>query len=61
MKMPTNGNPQPGDVRLGVGVPGMQERMAQLGGRLEIDSSPAGTTVRATILLPDPVARETLG
>jgi PAS domain S-box-containing protein len=58
MRMPSNGNPQPGDVRLGVGVPGMQERMAQLGGRLDIDSSPAGTTVRATIVLPDGVSKE---
>jgi hypothetical protein len=38
----------------------MHERMAQLGGRLEIDSSSAGTTVRATILLPDVVSTETL-
>jgi signal transduction histidine kinase len=53
-------NPQSGEIRLGVGVPGMHERMAQLGGRLEIDSSSAGTTVRATILLPDVVSTETL-
>jgi len=34
---------------LGVGIAGMKERMLQLGGRLEIESSPAGTTVRATL------------
>jgi PAS domain S-box-containing protein len=60
MRSPSNDNPQSGKIRLGVGVPGMQERMAQLGGRLEIDSSSAGTTVRATILLRDVVSTETL-
>ena len=39
--------------RLGVGIPGMRERMSQLGGSLDIISGPTGTTVRATIsLLP---------
>jgi PAS domain S-box-containing protein len=38
-------------ARLGVGILGMRERMAQLGGKLEIESSSAGTTVRATIPL----------
>lgn len=33
----------------GVGISGMQERLRQLGGELEIDSSPAGTTVRAIV------------
>jgi PAS domain S-box-containing protein len=60
MYHPPNGDSLSGEIRLGVGVPGMQERMAQLGGRLEIDSSSAGTTVRATILLPDVVSTETL-
>jgi len=60
MRSPSNGNPQSGEIRLGVGVPGMHERMAQLGGRLEIDSSSAGTTVRATILLPEVASTETL-
>lgn len=36
-------------ARLGVGILGMRERMTQLGGKLEIESSPSGTTVRATI------------
>jgi PAS domain S-box-containing protein len=37
--------------RLGVGMLGMRERMAQLGGRLEVESSSSGTAVRATIPL----------
>jgi signal transduction histidine kinase len=37
--------------RLGVGILGMRERMTQLGGKLEIDSSSSGTTVRASIPL----------
>ena len=36
-------------VRLGVGILGMRERMIQLGGKFEIESSASGTTVRATI------------
>jgi len=35
--------------RMGVGMGSMRERVRQLGGRLEIDSSPRGTTVRAII------------
>jgi PAS domain S-box-containing protein len=38
-------------TRLGVGILGMRERMAQLGGRLEVESNSSGTTVRATIPL----------
>ena len=34
---------------LGVGLRGMRERMRQLGGQLEISSSPQGTTVRARV------------
>jgi signal transduction histidine kinase len=37
--------------RLGVGILGMRERMTQLGGKLEIDSSPSGTMVRVSIPL----------
>jgi len=37
--------------RLGVGILGMRERMAQLGGTLEVQSSASGTTVHATIPL----------
>jgi PAS domain S-box-containing protein len=38
---------------LGVGIRGMRERVRQLGGQLEVFSSPEGTTVRATIPLRD--------
>lgn len=46
--------------RLGVGIPGMRERMAQLGGSLEILSTSSGTTVRARISLSSPVLKEGL-
>jgi PAS domain S-box-containing protein len=49
---PEVSRPQPAP-RLGVGIPGMRERMAQLGGVLDITSGPTGTTVRATISLPE--------
>jgi signal transduction histidine kinase len=39
---------QPG-ARFGVGIVGMHERMAQLGGSLEVESSKSGTIVRATL------------
>jgi len=43
----------PGTVHgLGVGIAGMRARMKQLGGRLEIDAGPSGTTVRAFLMLP---------
>ena len=35
--------------RLGVGIPGMRERLRQLGGQLALASTPHGTTVIATI------------
>jgi signal transduction histidine kinase len=38
--------------QLGVGIMGMSERARQLGGRLEIDSSRRGTTVR--VVIPNP-------
>jgi PAS domain S-box-containing protein len=38
------------NLRLGVGIPGMQERVRQLGGRLEIVSGNHGTTVK--VFLP---------
>ncbi|HET6931613.1 MAG TPA: PAS domain S-box protein [Candidatus Acidoferrum sp.] len=58
MVVPSNGAPHRGQPRLGVGIPGMRERMAQLGGSLDIDSSAAGTTVRARILLSAPVLKD---
>jgi signal transduction histidine kinase len=42
----------PGSI--GIGIPGMRERLQLLHGRLEIQSSSAGTCVRA--VLPQPVA-----
>lgn len=36
----------------GVGLAGMRERLHQLDGQFEIRSSPAGTTIRATVPLP---------
>ncbi len=58
INFPDNGAPHRGQPRLGVGIPGMRERMAQLGGSLDIDSGPSGTTVRAHILLSAPVLKE---
>jgi PAS domain S-box-containing protein len=43
-------------TRLGVGILGMRERMSQLGGKLEIESSSSGTTVRVSIPLGSEVA-----
>jgi two-component system, chemotaxis family, CheB/CheR fusion protein len=37
---------------VGVGIPSMQERARQLGGALEINSTPAGATIRAILPLP---------
>jgi PAS domain S-box-containing protein len=42
---------QPGEVPLGVGIPGMRARIEQLGGRLEIENGAPGTIVSATIPL----------
>ena len=36
-------------IEMGVGIPGMQQRLRQLGGRLEIDSSNEGTTITAVV------------
>jgi signal transduction histidine kinase len=58
--LPSDGQSQPNAARLGVGIPGMRERMAQLGGRLDIESSPSGTTIRATILNPEALPQEAL-
>src|SRR5438445_1682655 len=38
-------------TRLGMAILGMRERMSQLGGKLEIESSSSGTTVRVSIPL----------
>lgn len=42
----------PGHTLMGVGIAGMRERVQQLGGRLEIDSSARGTAVKVTLPLP---------
>ena len=42
------------DGQLGVGIRGMRERLRLLGGKLEIESSSAGTTVHAVL----PTSRE---
>jgi signal transduction histidine kinase len=60
MKLASNGPAQPNVARLGVGIPGMRERMAQLGGRLEIESSPSGTTIRATMSTSEGLPKEAL-
>jgi signal transduction histidine kinase len=44
----------PEQASLGVGISGMRLRLLQLGGRLEIRSSPQGTRVRASIPLAPP-------
>jgi len=48
-----SGNQKSG--QLGVGIMGMSERARQLGGRLEIDSSRRGTTIRVVIPNPEVV------
>jgi CheY-like chemotaxis protein len=52
IQAPRSKSPQESVARLGVGIQGMTERIRQLGGRLEITSSPKrGTLVTATIPL----------
>lgn len=46
------GKEEPG-FEVGVGIPSMQERVNLIGGRLEIDSTSQGTTVRVTIPVAD--------
>jgi signal transduction histidine kinase len=38
---------------LGVGIAGMRERVRQLGGRMEISTNSTGTTIKATLPLPE--------
>jgi signal transduction histidine kinase len=42
-----------GEPRVGVGIAGMRERTHQVGGRLEIQSTPKGTTVTAMLPLQE--------
>ena len=46
------GQEQQSVERLGVGIAGMRERLKQLGGQLEIVSSPRGTKVKAVVPCP---------
>ena len=46
------GQPVMSPALMGVGIAGMRERVQQLGGRLEIDSSARGTAVKVTLPLP---------
>ncbi len=48
------GHGMPPDAPQGVGLRGMRERVAQFGGTITIDSSPAGTTITAQIPLTPP-------
>jgi PAS domain S-box-containing protein len=45
---------KPTSARIGVGIPGMRQRMHQLGGALTITSNTSGTTVGAIVPCPDP-------
>jgi PAS domain S-box-containing protein len=49
---------QADEARFGVGIPGMRERMALLGGSLDVFSGNNGTTVRATIPVAAPSSAE---
>ena len=49
------------DTILGVGVPGMRDRMARLGGAVHIQGDPGGTTLVATLPLGEPKAAHGLG
>ena len=44
-----------GLISVGVGIPGMRQRLRQLGGKLEIASNHKGTTISATVPLPNGV------
>jgi signal transduction histidine kinase len=44
---------------IGIGLAGMHERLFQIGGTLDIRSSPRGTSVRATVPLPAEAAPST--
>ena len=50
---PDSGGNNGGAHLVGVGIPGMHERLRHLGGRLQIESSSRGTTLTATVPLGD--------
>jgi two-component system NarL family sensor kinase len=47
-----------GSPALGVGIPGMRQRILQLGGELAIHSSSCGTTVTAVVPINRPLGHE---
>jgi len=49
------------DTILGVGLPGMRERMARLGGSVQIHGDPRGTTLVATLPLDGPAGTHAAG
>jgi PAS domain S-box-containing protein len=57
MNVNTQGGPIDEMHELGVGIPGMRQRLRQLGGRLDIMTGAAGTVITAIIPLTDRPAR----
>ena len=53
IKVWTDGGPTSEICDLGVGIPGMRQRLRQLGGRLDINTSESGTIVSAVIPLSE--------
>jgi PAS domain S-box-containing protein len=51
--IPGTGRQESETLPLGVGIPSMRERVKQIGGRLEIESTSHGTTVRVIIPIHD--------
>jgi two-component system, NarL family, sensor kinase len=43
---------------VGMGISGMRERITQIGGRLEIQSGPYGTTITAIVPLPGAIRQK---
>ena len=54
MSLPDNGRASSGPIRAGVGIQGMRERVKQLGGQFEIQSTGKGTTVTVKFPLTQP-------
>jgi signal transduction histidine kinase len=55
----TNRKDSNGLISIGVGIPGMRQRLSQLGGSLEIDSDQEGTTISAVVPLRNGVGHGT--
>jgi signal transduction histidine kinase len=62
LRIADNGKGLPGrdtaPISLGVGIPGMEARIRQFTGSMDITSGPRGTTVRASVPLPVHAERE---